>query len=386
MHHNMLHRHDAAPKTARWRRMASLCTAATALSATLLALPALPASATVKQSQVTRAQVARADLAGVTINVGDQLDVLQSLLTASGEANNLPYRLDWHEFPGASGPQLVAAESGGSIDLAYLGDTPLIFAQAAGDDLKVIGASEVVDPATHSPDGIVVPASSPITKVSQLKGKQVALTVGTVFQYVAIQILKTGGLSYSDVTPVNLSLADGMAALQKGSVAAWVTTDPYISLLTSGGKFRLLRNAAGVYNSPSFLVTPAQDLTQTSMQLALGDLVSRVALAGQWAKAHPDQWAAVEAQGGFKGLPVSLIEETLTRAQSAFVPIDGSLVKQQQAQAATFLAQHQLSTPVKVDSEFDGRFNSLVAQALHTESPSSAPATATSPTTSTSQP
>jgi sulfonate transport system substrate-binding protein len=378
MHQEMRHAHVATTtrrgvsRVTRWSAWTGAITVA--LSA---ALPALATSATVKQSQVTPAQVAHANLTGVTLNIGDQLDVLQSLLTASGEAQKLPYKLNWHEFPGASGPQLVAAEAGGSIDLAYLGDTPLIFAQAAGDSLKVVGASEIADSATHSPDGIVVPASSPITKVSQLKGKQVALTVGTVFQYVAIQILKTGGLAYSDVTPVNLSLADGMAALQKGSVAAWVTTDPYISLLTSGGKFRLLRNAAGVYNSPTFLVTPASDLTQPKEQLALGDLVSRVALAGQWAKAHPAQWAAVEAQGGFKGLPVSLIEETLTRAQSVFVPIDANLVKQQQAQADTFLSEHQLSTAVKVDSEFDGRFNSLVSQVLQPGSSS---------TTSTTQP
>jgi sulfonate transport system substrate-binding protein len=373
MHHDMDH-HGRTPShtdrrrpRARW--VASLCATATALSVVLLALPALPplpASATVKQSQVTRAQVAHADLAGVTINVGDQLDVLQSLLTASGEAKNLRYKLDWHEFPGASGPQLVAAEAGGSIDLAYLGDTPLIFAQAAGDNLKVVGASEVADSATHSPDGIVVPASSPITKVSQLKGKQVALTVGTVFQYVAIRILQTGGLNYSDITPVNLSLADGMAALQKGSVAAWATTDPYISLLTSGGKFRLLRSAAGVYNSPTFLVTPADDLAQSDQALAIGDLTTRIALADQWAKQHPDQWAAVEAQGGFKGLPVSLIEETLKRAQSVFVPIGSPLIQQQQTQANIFQQQHQVTTSLNVASEFDGRFNSLVSQALST--------------------
>jgi sulfonate transport system substrate-binding protein len=334
-------------------------------AATLSAgIPAMAASAAARQSQVTPAQVAHANLSGVTINVGDQLDVLQSLLTASGEAKNLPYTLSWHEFPGASGPQLVAAEAGGSIDLAYLGDTPLIFAQAAGDNLKVIGASEIADSATHSPDGIVVPADSPITKVSQLKGKQVALTVGTVFQYVAIRILQTGGLGYSDITPVNLSLADGIAALEKGSVAAWVTTDPYISLLTSGGKFRLLRNAAGVYNSPTFLVTPSHDLTQSDLSLALGDLVSRIALAGQWASTHPDQWAAVEAQGGFKGLPVSLIEETLKRAQSVFTPIGSALVNQQQTQANIFLQQHQLTTSEKVGAEFDGRFNTLVSHAL----------------------
>ena len=145
-----------------------------------------------------------------------------------------------------------------------------------------------------------------------------------------------------------------MAALEKGSVAAWVTTDPYISLLTSGGKFRLLRNAAGVYNSPSFLVAPASDLTQSNLSLAIGDLASRIALAGQWAKQHPDQWAAVEAQGGFKGLPVSLIEETLTHAQSVFVPIGSALIQQQQTQSNIFQQQHQLTASLNVAGEFDG--------------------------------
>ena len=199
-----------------------------------------------------------------------------------------------------------------------------------------------------------------------------------MFHYVAIQILQTGGLGYSDVTPVNLSLADGMAALEKGSVAAWVTTDPYISLLTSGGKFRLLRNAAGVYDSPTFLVTPGRDLAQTN-ELALGDLTSGDAGASRWAEHHPNQWAAVEARGSFKGLPISLIEETLSRAQSVFVSIGTALVKQQQTQANTFLPQHQLTTAVNVASEFDGRFNSLVSQALSSAAGTVAGTGATTP-------
>ena len=36
------------------------------------------------------AQVAHANLTGVTVNIGDQLDVLQSLLTASAKRRNCP--------------------------------------------------------------------------------------------------------------------------------------------------------------------------------------------------------------------------------------------------------------------------------------------------------
>jgi len=47
-------------------------------------------------------------------------------------------RVQWIEFP--AGPQLLEALAVGSLDLGLTGDSPPVFAQAAGKDLRYVGA------------------------------------------------------------------------------------------------------------------------------------------------------------------------------------------------------------------------------------------------------
>ena len=46
--------------------------------------------------------------------------------------------MQWIEFP--AGPQLLEALSVGSLDFGFTGDSPPVFAQAAGKDLLYVGA------------------------------------------------------------------------------------------------------------------------------------------------------------------------------------------------------------------------------------------------------
>ncbi len=69
-----------------------------------------------------------------------------------------------------------------------MAETPTIFAQAAGDPVKVVAATEGVNPKT-SPYDIVVPTGSPIKTVAQLRGHTVAVQEGTVEQYFLVQAL-----------------------------------------------------------------------------------------------------------------------------------------------------------------------------------------------------
>ena len=83
---------------------------------------------------------------------------------------------------------MIAAETGGSVDLGDMAETPTIFAQSAGDPVKVVAATEGTNPKT-SPYDIVVPTSSPIKTVAQLRGHTVAVQEGTVEQYFLVQAL-----------------------------------------------------------------------------------------------------------------------------------------------------------------------------------------------------
>ncbi len=106
-------------------------------------------------------------LTGVTINVADQFKQYETVFAATNALKGAPYTVSWSQFVG--GPPIVAAETGGSVDLGDMAETPTIFAQAAGDPIKVVAALRGSVP-TASPYAILVPKGSPITKVSQLRG------------------------------------------------------------------------------------------------------------------------------------------------------------------------------------------------------------------------
>src|SRR5262249_23236495 len=76
---------------------------------------------------VTGSHIARAD---TTLKVGDQKLQTRGILEASGQLKDVPYKIEWFNFPAAQ--PLGEALNAGAIDVGGLGDAPLIFAYAAG--------------------------------------------------------------------------------------------------------------------------------------------------------------------------------------------------------------------------------------------------------------
>src|SRR5579863_1486988 len=73
-------------------------------------------------------------LANVTLHVGDQAGAgSQALLTAAGLIGKLPFKVAWSDF--TSGPPMLQAMSGGSVDIGSVGDAPPIFAAAGGSQI-----------------------------------------------------------------------------------------------------------------------------------------------------------------------------------------------------------------------------------------------------------
>src|SRR5437660_11489384 len=75
------------------------------------------------------------------VRMGNQKVGAFALLKARGileeRLKPLGYAVTWKEFP--SGPQLLEGVKAGSVDFAHSGDSPPIFAQAAGAPLLYIG-------------------------------------------------------------------------------------------------------------------------------------------------------------------------------------------------------------------------------------------------------
>ena len=144
-----------------------------------------------------------------------KLVLLKGRGTLEQKLKPLGYSVSWTEFP--SGPPLLEALNVGSIDFGISGETPPIFAQAAGVPLVYLAYG----PPAPQGEAILVPKDSPLKSVADLKGKKVALNKGSNVHYLLVRALEQAGLKYTDIQTVFLAPADALAAFTRGSVDAW---------------------------------------------------------------------------------------------------------------------------------------------------------------------
>ena len=81
--------------------------------------------------------------------------------------------LKWVEFP--AGPQILEALAVDSLDFGFTGDTPPVFAQAAGKDIWYAG----LEPPKPASSAILVPVDSPVRTLADLKGRRIGFQKGS---------------------------------------------------------------------------------------------------------------------------------------------------------------------------------------------------------------
>jgi sulfonate transport system substrate-binding protein len=75
----------------------------------------------------------------VTLRVGDQKGGNRALLEIAGLAKDLPYRIEWSEFPAAA--PILEALNAGALDFGYTGDLAFLTVYAAGAPIKAVGGT-----------------------------------------------------------------------------------------------------------------------------------------------------------------------------------------------------------------------------------------------------
>lgn len=181
-------------------------------------------------------------------------------------------KVQWIEFP--AGPQLLEALSVDGADIGMVGDSPAIFAQAAGKDLVYVG----VEPPKPDASAVLVPKGSPILKIADLKGKRVGFQKGSSSHYLLVRTLEQSGLQYSDVTPAFLTPAEARAAFERGDLDAWVVWDPYYSAAIVHGVARALTTGReqGVNNNAFYLASKKFATQQPAKIAALFEELNRI--------------------------------------------------------------------------------------------------------------
>lgn len=282
--------------------------------------------------------VARAD---DTLRIGYQKYGTLILLKARGTLEPVlkehGITVRWIEFP--AGPQLLEGLNVGSVDFGTTGETPPIFAQAAGADLLYVAH----EPPAPKGEAILVRADSPIQTVADLKGKKVGLNKGSNVHYLLVRALQEAGLSIHDIKPVYIKPGDARTAFDRGDLDAWVIWDPYQADAEVRGA-RVLRDGADLVDNHQIYLASRSFAEAHPDIVAL--LIEQLAELDRWAEGHTDQ--VVEILHKETGISEAALALSLERYGYGARPVSAPLIQAQQKIADVFHQLNLIPTAIQV--------------------------------------
>ena len=135
-----------------------------------------------------------------------------------------------------SGAVMTEALTAGELEMSFLGGQPAFSGISNGNGVKIISmaTSSSTDPC------LLVAADSDITDVSQLKGKNLAVGIGTDNHYQLVEMLALGGLTEDDINLYNLKGVEAYAALTSGEIDCMQSIAPNTYQFVENGDVRIL--------------------------------------------------------------------------------------------------------------------------------------------------
>lgn len=253
-----------------------------------------------------------------------------------------------------SGPPMIEAFAGGRADFAHTGDMPPVSARSSGVDIKVIGR------AGYTPTGnaLLIRPDSPYQSVSELKGKKVAVQVGSSAHQFLILLLKKYGLNINDVNIVNMAASDHQAALETNNVDAVATWEPWSAVLENAKAGKVLEDSSSGVKRYIGVLLVRNDFAQrypeyTERLLKVNDR------AVQYIKDHPDE--ALKLLSNESKLPESAISRMVKTSDwsADILPEDIAVLQQ----VKDFLKdQKVLKKDFDINELFDDRYLKKIRQ------------------------
>ena len=254
----------------------------------------------------------------------------------------LHVHVTWTEFLG--GPALLEAMGAESIDFGTAGDAPPIFGQAAGVPLVYLA----VEPASPHGEAVIVPDTSPIHSIADLRGKRVALNKGSNVHNLLVRVLAAGGLTPADVTSVFLKPSDARPAFENGSVDAWAIWDPYYAAEQTAMKTRVVSDGVGpggrvVDENRQYFFGTRDFVTANPdvMRVVMADLKD----ADAYGAAHRDEVVRLLAPA--MGMDPEAVRLAVGRLGFGVQPVTDANIAGQQDIADTFTSLHLI--PKRLD-------------------------------------
>jgi sulfonate transport system substrate-binding protein len=290
--------------------------------------------------------------AQITLRVGDQKGNSQAVMEAAGVLKDVPYKIEWKEFPAAA--PLLEALSAGAIETGLVGDAPFTFATAANVPVKAIAAVR------QSQQGlaILVPEQSAIRSFEDLRGRKIATGRGSIGHQLILAALESKGWKASDVQIVFLAPSDAKVAYTQGSVDAWSTWEPYVSQEEVLFKSRRVITAEGITPGLGFQVASPSAIRDKRLELQ--DFVRRLAAARAWSSGNVDSYAQTWAK--LMNMPAAVASNWLTRAGIRIAPIDDGVVADEQKTIDLYLRSGLIKENLNASDIVDRSFSEAIGK------------------------
>ncbi len=155
----------------------------------------------------------------VTLNIGymNNYGSLWSLMAAQemGYFEDQGITLNLISFD--SGPNIIAAMEGGSVDIGYIGD--------GAHRLCAEGSASIIT-LSHISNGDAVIGGPNVKTIADLAGKTVAYSSGTTSENILVQALATEGMTMDDITAMDMDASAIVTAMLSGQVDACAIWSP----------------------------------------------------------------------------------------------------------------------------------------------------------------
>jgi sulfonate transport system substrate-binding protein len=293
------------------------------------------------------------DLSGLTLRVAVYKGVWRPLLQAAGEADT-PYKIDWRELN--NGVLHIEAINGDALDIGSGSEIPATFAARQKANVRFIAASheDLNNQVTLARKGTA------IRTIADLKGKRVGYVRATTAHYFLQKQLAEAGLSFQDITAINLTPADGLSAFDRGDLDAWAIYGYNGQLARTRFGARVIKTGKGYLSGNFPIYANPKSIGDPLRQAAITDYLLRLRKAYAWA--NDNYLAYARAQADETRVPVGdLIELFNNRSDDyALRPVDARVVKGHQDVADTFTKIGVLDGPADVAPLWDRSFDAAL--------------------------
>jgi len=182
-----------------------------------------------------------------------------------------------------SGPPMIEAFAGGRLDIGQAGDQPAIQARANNIDIKGIG----VYAQGYKLNTILAATGSNIKSAKDLKGKKVAVTVGSSAHMLLNRYLAASGLKQSDIKLVNLKPTDIKTSFTSKVIDVAIVWEPYASSIEAENTAYKIADGTNLKYEVNLI------LANNSFAKENPEVVKRLLKvydkSEKWVKANPDE-------------------------------------------------------------------------------------------------